>query len=509
MSLRIVPTPIAAPLRWPDGRSGGIAPELLGAFITPEGAPMSLERLRDPATLVVTTGQQPGLLTGPLYTIHKALSAVAVARLCEARWGRPVVPVFWAAGGDHDFAEGNHASWTAADGSTVTMTLRARSPDAPLTPLYREPVGPEIGPVLDRLAADLPLSEFRDQVLDLFRRWYRPEVNLADACAHTLAELLAPFGVLIFDATHPAVKRAQLPHLLRALERADTLDRALRERHDQLQAAGRDPGVTVGDGATLVMLEGKLGRDRLVHRRPGFLTRRSQEEFSMGDVQRIAATDPGRFSPNVLLRPAVESALLPTVAYVAGPGELRYLALAEVVYQPLDITWQPPLPRWSGVLVDARVDRVLEKFGATLEELMKPGQGLEARVVRDQLPAEARQALESLRTEISRHYDTLSRAAAAIDPTIERPIHNLASQALTGTQDAEKRLVNHLKKRQATETQQIARARELVLSLGRPQERVLTLAPWLARYGPTLLTELEAAIHDWYRAGLEASAEPS
>ncbi len=509
MTLRFVSTPIGAPLGWPDARPGGVAPDLLDAFITAEGARMSLDRLRDPATLVVTTGQQPGLLTGPLYTIHKALSAVAVARLCEQRWGRPVVPVFWAAGGDHDFTEGNHASWTAADASTVTMTLRERSPDAPLTPLYREPVGPEIGPVLDRLAADLPPSEFREQVLDLFRRWYRPEANLAEACAHTLAELLAPFGVVIFDATHPAVKQAQLPYLLEALNRADILDRALMERHNELHAAGRDPGVTVGDGATLVMLEGRLGRDRLVGHQSGVMTRRSQEQFSMAEVRRIAAAEPGRFSPNVLLRPAVESALLPTVAYLAGPGELPYLALAEVIYQPLEIVWQRPLPRWSGILVDTRVDRVLEKFGSTLEELTAPGQRLEARVVRDQIPADARQALASLRTEISRHYETLSRAAAAIDPTIEKPIRNLASQALSGTQDAEKRLVNHLKNRQAIETQQIARARELVLPLERPQERVLTLAPWLARYGPTLLTDLAAAIHDWYRAGLEAPAKPS
>jgi uncharacterized protein YllA (UPF0747 family) len=78
-----------------------------------------------------------------------------------------------------------------------------------------------------------------------------------------------------------------------------------------------------------------------------------------------------------------------------------------------------------------------------------------------------------------------------------------------GTEEVEKRLVNHLKKRQATETQQIARARELVLPLGRPQERVVTVAPWLARYGPALLTDLAAVILDWYRAGLEASLEPS
>lgn len=509
MTLRIVTTPLAAALEWPAPRTGGVTPDLLGAFIAANGTDGSLRRLQDPATLVVTTGQQPGLLTGPLYTIHKALSAAAVARICEARWQRPVVPVFWAAGGDHDFAEGNHASWIGADGTTVTMTLRERAPDAPLTPLYREPVGPEIEPVLARLAQDLAQTEFGEQVLALFRRWYRPEANLAESCAHVLAELLAPFGVVVFDATHASVKRAQLPHLLKALERAETLDRALAERHARLTAQGRDPGVTVGDGATLVMLEGAQGRDRLVARLPGFQTRRSQEQFSLAEIERMAAQEPGRFSPNVLLRPAIESALLPTVAYLAGPGELRYLALAEAIYPALSIPLQRPLPRWSGVLVDARVDRVLGKFHATLAELMEPGQKLEARVVRDQLPPEAGRALAELRAALTSGYETLARVAAGIDPTIVKPIQNLFNQAVTGTQEAEKRLVNHLKKRQATETQQIARARELVLPLGKPQERVHTVAAWLARYGPSLLAELEGTVEAWYRAGLEALSEPA
>lgn len=508
MSLRIVTTPIPAPISWPEPRDGGVRPELLDAFVCADGTAASLDRLRNPATLVVTTGQQPGLLTGPLYTIHKALSAVAVARLCEARWGRPVVPVFWAAGGDHDFAEGNHASWPAADGTTVTMTLRERAPDAPLTPLYREPVGPEIVPVLDRLAADLPPSEYRDQVLELFRRWYRADATLADSCAHVLAEVLAPFGVVVFDATHAAVKRVQMPFLLQALSGAKAIEEQLVGRDAVLRAQGHDAGVTVGDGATLVMYEGEQGRDRLSIRGTGFITRRSREELSLADLERLSLADPGRFSPNVLLRPAIESAILPTVAYMAGPGELRYFALAEAVYQPLGIRRQLPLPRWSGMMVDARTDRVIEKFGATMEELLAPGEQLEKRVVRQQLPEEASSALSNLRATLEREYEVLAQSAMHIDPTIEKSIRNLASQALTGAQEAEKRLVNHLKKRQSTETQQIARARELILPLGKPQERVHTIAPWLAKYGPSLLTDLLTTIEAWYRGGLEGASRP-
>jgi bacillithiol biosynthesis cysteine-adding enzyme BshC len=507
VSVRIVPTPLAASVSWPAERSGGISEALLPAFLTTDTN--QLARLRDPRVLVVTTGQQPGLLGGPLYTVHKALSAVALARVLEERWRRPVVPVFWVAGDDHDFAEGNHATWLGGDGAPVTATLRERAPDASLTPLYRELLGTEIGAVLERLAADLPPSEFREATLSQIGRHYQPRASLAASCSGLLAEWFAPFGVVLFDPTHAAAKRAQAPSILAALDGAGRIGERLVARHAELLAHGHDAGIAVGDGATLVMLEGVAGRDRLVQAGTEFTTRRSGERCTRGELQRIAAETPERLSANVLLRPVVESALLPTVAYVAGPGELRYLSLAEVVYPVLDIPRQLPVPRWSGLLVETRVDRVLEKFKATLEELLAPGQQLEGRVVRSQLPPEAGVALAALRQALTEHYAALAAAAATIDPTIEKPIQNLGQQALSGTQDAEKRLVNHLKKRQATETQQIARARDALLPLGKPQERVLTAAPVLARFGPTLLSELLTSIGDWYRAALEAALGPA
>src|SRR5215208_6376545 len=50
-------------------------------------------------------GQQAGLFGGPLYVLYKALAAIKAASVLEARLGTPVVPVFWVAADDHDFAE--------------------------------------------------------------------------------------------------------------------------------------------------------------------------------------------------------------------------------------------------------------------------------------------------------------------------------------------------------------------------------------------------------------------
>ncbi|MEO8294078.1 MAG: bacillithiol biosynthesis cysteine-adding enzyme BshC [Gemmatimonadota bacterium] len=506
--MRIVTTALNAHLEWPAERPPGLDPALLPAFLFPSGSEAMRSRLADPQTLLVTTGQQPGLFTGPLYTIHKALSAAALARELEQRWDRPVQPVFWIAGDDHDFAEANHIAWPSPDGGVSNVILRQRNAEAPLTPMYREPLGPEIEAALSRMIQELTGGEFKDDVEAWLRRHYTATASVAESFAGALAELLAPYGIICFRSTHRAAKRATARHIVRALGLATDLDRDLAHRARELAASGQDPGVAAGDQATLVMLEGIAGRDRLVIDGDGFVTRRSGERFTLDQLQTIAADAPERLSGNVLLRPVLESAILPTVAYIAGPGELRYLALTTPVYDRMRVHRQMPLARWSGILVEPRVDRTLSRYDADLDELLNPG-ALETRVVRTQLPADTLSAFEEMRAAISRGYDRIQPLALQVDPTLQRPVESARRHALSENGDLEKRITQHLKRRHEVEFAQVARARTAVLPGGKPQERVYGIAPYLARYGPGTLDEVFAAVAEWYSATLVGQPLPS
>jgi bacillithiol synthase len=509
MTLRIVPTPLAPAVELPAPREGHFDPALADAIIPSSARDAVLARLSESGVFVVTTGQQPGLFTGPLYTLYKAISTAALARVLERQWQRPVVPVFWVAGDDHDFAEASVASWISGEGALVTAALPPRPPEAPLTPMYRQPLGAEIERALGSLGADLPASEFREATLAWLRRHYQPTATVAGSFGGALAELLAPVGVAVLDSTHPTVKRAAARHLVRALGLARELDRDLGHRGEELRMAGVDPGVPVGDGATLVMLEGTQGRDRLMIDDGGFITRRGRERFDLGALQNIGATEPQRLSPNVLLRPVIESALLPTVAYLAGPRELSYLALTPPVYERMRIPRQLALPRWSGILVEPRVERVLQKFNIELDDLLEPAGVLEAKLVRSQLPADAVHVIGQLRTALETGYEALMRSATEIDPTLARPVLGAKNQGLSGVHDIERKLLQHLKRRQEIELGQIAKARTMVLPDNKPQERVLTVAPFLVRHGPSILIELSEAIEGWYAAALEGALNPS
>ena len=468
---RIVPTPIAGGGSPREGRPRRVDPALLEAALPGPGR----DRLSAGEVLVVTTGQQPGLFTGPLYTIYKALSAIALARRLERERRTPVVPVFWVAGDDHDFAEANHAFVLNSGGEPVRLALRERPPDAPLVPLGQEPVGPEVRATLDALRAAVPDTEFKPAVLEWLEAAYRPEATLADAFAHALDALFGSRGLVVFRPYHTAAKKVMAPLLLRTLS------------------------VTLDDGYLPVLVEGSAGRDRLRSEGGGFVARRSGEKFSRRDVERLAAETPERLSPNVLLRPAIEAALWPSVAYAAGPAELEYFAKVEPLYRALGegVEPQPAVARWSGVLVEPRVDKVLQKHGLSLDDLAAPPGALETRLIGESLPQAVADALGALRSALDAGYGRLAQGVERVDATLVRTVESARNAALSGTRDIEKKLVASLKRANESLVGQVVKARSVIFPGGKPQERVLTLTSFLVRYGPSLIDALEAEVARW------------
>src|ERR1051325_4357664 len=245
---RIVATPIAA-LALPETR---LPPRRVDADVIASALPgQGRDQLAAGDALVITTGQQPGLFTGPLYTIYKAPSAIALARRGgggrrrpalpgRGRRGRrpPVVPVFWVAGDDHDFAEANHTWFLDKNGEPTQVKLRERPAEAAMLPLAREPCGPEIAGALRQLEEGTADTEFKAGVLEWLGRWYRPEATLADAFAQALDALLGPRGLVVLRVYDPRAKRAAAPWVLKGLD------------------------VTLPDGYTPVLVEGSQGRDR-------------------------------------------------------------------------------------------------------------------------------------------------------------------------------------------------------------------------------------------------------
>jgi bacillithiol biosynthesis cysteine-adding enzyme BshC len=433
--------------------------------LEPTGAAAdNLERIRS-AGFAVTTGQQPGLFGGPLYTWWKALSAASLARRLEALTGEPVVPVFWAATDDSDFAE---ASYTVVPSAAGAERLEMNI-DAPQgTSLSAVRLG-DVSAQIEQLENSTG-SAANPDALAAIRKSYVPDATVGGAYVKLLRELLAPLGIPVLDAAHPSVRKLGYPMMRQALERASDIEDALNARGVELKRAGHSAQVKLVKGRTLVFLESKGKRERV-------RVKDAPQALSTGAS--------GDFGPNVLLRPVVEAAILPTVAYVGGPAEIAYFAQTTAVASALGARAPLIVPRWSGTVIEPRIARILDRYSLSVEDFRDP-HAVETRIARDSLPASLREGIEDLREALDKTASCLAgkEGADLVSPGV---LEGLKRNVNHRIERLERRIAANVKRKGNDALRDAAVARGFLFPLGTPQERALNFIPLLARNGSELI----------------------
>jgi len=460
----------SAPANWYE--------DLLPA-ITPRGA--AADRLRRAAEqgIVVTTGQQAGLFGGQLMTLVKALSARALADVLQESTGLPVAPIFWAATDDADFEEAAVVS-VSLDGGARELELESRAPVG--TPVARVPLDQG---ELDTLAVFLreacgsaPHASYLDDVLTAFRGG----VSLGDAYVTWLRDVLEPLEISVLDASHPAMVRAALPMLRRTAREAGAIAQAVARRSEAIIAGGFTPQVQEVEGLSLVSMHAGGIKRRLPLR----------EAMTVG-----AGNGDEVLTSTVLVRPVVERAIMPTVAYLGGPGEVAYFAQVSAVADALGVASPTVLPRWSCTIIEPRVRRILDELHVGRDALADP-HALEGRVARERLPAETTASLAALRRDLDANIDTLRRTGNGLVP--DAVVDGLRRTVDLKLERLDRRFIAAMKRREADAMRSIATARGALYPHGVRQERKLAYAPFLARYGSALLEQMLEEAHKHARS---------
>jgi bacillithiol biosynthesis cysteine-adding enzyme BshC len=455
----------------------------------------NLAALAGGGTAVVATGQQVGLFLGPLYSFYKAASAVAVARALSAEAGVPVVPLFWLQTEDHDFAEIAGCTVAGADGAPAALALPEEAPAASRVSVAHRTLGPEIEPLLARLAEWLPAGPAASETLALLRAYYRTGQPLAGAFAGVLAELFRDEGLLIFDPRVAAAARLAAPVAGRALAEADAIGADLAGRAAELEAAGFDVQIPVRDDCALVFFhrDGARGpRHRLASCPGGWALVGTTHVATEAEVAEALARDPLRLSTSALLRPIVQDTLLPTAAYVGGPAEVSYFAQLGPLYARYRLT--PPLvvPRARFLCVDARSRRLLRELNVSPGDVLAtPQADLLARLPSARPPgAPDPDALAARAGQAAGALDEIAAAVAQALPA-DRNLGRAAARTRGTVQAAVDRLMSRYRRTLAErDGVTVARLGRLYAALapgGVPQERVYAWPSLAGRHGPAML----------------------
>ena len=459
------------------------------------GAAAQARRLRDPKATAIVTGQQAVLFGGPLYVLYKALAAVVVARALEARRGAPVVPVFWVAADDHDFAEIR---------STTVLDETGQIHDVRYSP-HREPVGQPaarialddtVSALVEELRGRLPAGLHRDEVLSLVAACYRPGATLSEAFARLLSALLPDLVVL--DPSDPALKTPVLPVFARELVEHSPTSRLAAEAGQRLLAAGYHQQVPVRAGFLnlFVYLDGER---RAMGWENGIIEVRGLgRRMPVAEAQRMLEKDPSGFSAGVLLRPLTQDLLLPTAAYVGGPAEIAYHAQIGPSYAHFGIPRPVLVPRPSVTLVEPAQARALEADEISLPDLQSDPQGLLSRWARQDYP-EVGAAFDRTRKAIEKEMATVEEMLGSLDPTLKAAADGARGRALHQVETLQEKAMRALKKRDQSRADRLRRTRDALMPGGAFQERGLGLVNLLARHGTALVADVAERIDPFAR----------
>lgn len=290
----------------------------------------ALERLADSGTVAVVTGQQVGLLGGPALTLHKALAAVALAQRIE-RAGVPAVPVFWMATYDHDLDEVRSVPRLGGPPLRFPIASDGRAVGA-------RRLGDDIRVFVESWID--AVGARREGLPTLLHECFSPDATFASAFARFLATITRGMGLVILDPGDPRLCALARPCLERELLGPDRMAAPLGKARARLLAQGRSETVeTTRDVLQLFIHDADDRRRRLRATDAGVAWTGGELETSA--ARALLARAPARISPAALMRPLVQDAVLPTVAYVAGPTEARYFEQLTEAYAWADL----PMPR--------------------------------------------------------------------------------------------------------------------------------------------------------------------
>jgi bacillithiol biosynthesis cysteine-adding enzyme BshC len=458
---------------------------------SPELTFKHIEMLRRPGTVAIVTGQQAGLFTGPLYTVHKALTVIKLAS-CLREQGVEAVPVFWIASEDHDYDEVNHTRLIDLEGNVQTVQYEPdnRPPEVPVGKIQLDE---GINAALDQFIGQLPPSEFLQQIENDLRESYKAGTPFAEAFAKLMARIFKDYGVILLDPSDEGLKQVAAPLYAKAIEKTTEIASALVERSAALVNAGYHAQVNTAEDMVPLFIIDEGRRVALTYRDERFQVKGSGRSFAKDELAQLALRCPNCFSPNVTLRPVVQDYLLPTAAYIGGPSELAYFAQIRAVYEVLERQEPCVLPRASFSIVEGRHQKTMEKYGLQLTDFFDGLHSAVTKVVETSLDRNTAEAFAETERIFNEQLTKLEESLHKADPTLADSLKRSREKVFYQIEHLRTRFIHASARREETTFRQVERAYTTLMPNKNFQERELNVFYFLSRYGQSLIDELHDA----------------
>ncbi|MFZ7946752.1 MULTISPECIES: bacillithiol biosynthesis cysteine-adding enzyme BshC [Bacillaceae] len=464
-------------------------------FPSSEAVKKSIEKLKLKNSTVVIGGQQAGILTGPLYSIHKVISIIKLAEEKEKQLGIPVIPVFWIAGEDHDFQEVNHVfvpvaekidKWTYPEKVHQKKMVSDIQLNQNICLTWVENVIKNFGE-----------TEFTNELLEFAKGQIEKSTTFVDFFAHIIMELFKDYGLLIVDSGNSDFRQLQKEFFTEQIIHHDAITFSLLEQQKQIEKKGFPITIDASEKAANIFYYDQKVNDRILlefdRETDRFVGKSGVITFSKEELVGLATGDPAKLSNNVVTRPLMQEWLFPTIAFIAGPGEISYWAELKLVFEHFNIKMPPIVPRLNITFLDRSVETDISELNLKLTEVLSNGTAKE----REQFLAAIKD--KELVELFSRTIEMVEKQYALIEAKTEQLDRALLPMLAKNESYVRKeidfmllKLEEAVKRKHDVQLKKYARVDLALRPDGFPQERVWNIFYYLNQYGLTFMNKLMA-----------------
>lgn len=412
-----------------------------------EAVSQNIRLLEDANTFTVTTGHQLNIFTGPLYFVYKIVTVINACKQLKALYpAYNFVPVYWMASEDHDYDEikyfrlfGKKYTWqTAQQGAVGRFSTK------------------DLQTLLNEVPGDVRI----------FREAYTKNNTLAGAARHYVNALFGEQGLVVIDADNTRLKEQ-----LRPVMHADIFEQAtahlVNATNTALEEAGYKPQVFCRD-INFFYLDNQL-RSRLEKSGDRIQVVDTDLSFSPAETKAIIEHEPGKLSPNVILRPLYQELILPNLAYVGGPAEIVYWLQLKNVFEKFSVPFPILMPRNFAMVMDHTVARKMHKTGLALKDFFEDKNYLFNHWVLKHSPRNLTVGQE--RSALMNMFEALKNRSGNVDQTLTAYVGAAGKRALNSLENIERKLIRAEKRLHTDKLHQIEAVKDELFPGGSLQER--------------------------------------
>ncbi|PIC65715.1 bacillithiol biosynthesis cysteine-adding enzyme BshC [Sporosarcina sp. P13] len=381
--------------------------------------------------LVVIGGQQAGVLTGPLYSVHKAISVILLARQQRDLLGKPVVPVFWIAGEDHDINEINH-TYTAEHGKAMKrqykqpIVLKTMASDA----VYDQK---EMAAYIRQIFKSYGETPYTQKLLRGVLQSAEEQQTYTGFFTSLINQLFAKHGLLLIDAAYKPLRQLESAYFSQMIENAPTMALSIYTTEQQLHSMGYNKPIESEEQDANLFYVHDTGRVLLKRSGGKFVNEQSGLSFTEQEMHKIAVEQPWLLSNNVATRPIMQDLVFPVLAFVGGPGEIAYWSLLRQAFHIMGIKMPVIVPRLSITLMTRQAQEAMKRteltinqvFAHRVPEFQEKWLNEQRDEMFTQMLTETKKQLEAQYAKIQRHLESTDPAML---PLLEKNLQFHTSQ---------------------------------------------------------------------------------